>query len=119
MLLSSAEQKTISATNNRPINKVPSTYGQNTKVDPVPMKVKSASLASSSKSCPFKATVILTVSLQISSGSSYTVGVIHLIVVLLTYIPTEVPNLPNLHSIPYCPRVLFPVGIAIAYIKTK
>lgn len=113
ILLSKAEQKTISATNSNPINNVPSTYGQNTKVEPVPTNVKSTSLDSSSKSYPFNATVILTVSFQISSGSSCTLGVIHLIVVLLTYIPTEFPNLPKLHSIPYYPKVLFPVGIAI------
>ncbi len=96
-----AEQNTISATSNRPIRSVPITYGQNTNVEPVPTKVKSTSLFSSSKSYPFNATVILTVSFQIESGSSCTEGVTHLTVVLLTYIPIPTPNLPNLHSIPY------------------
>jgi hypothetical protein len=46
------------------------------------------------------------------SGSSETEGVTHFIVVLFTYIPTPDPNLPNLHSIPYCPTDPFEVGIA-------
>lgn len=112
-----AEQKTTSATSNKPIRRVATTYGQKTRVEPVPMNVKSTSLVSSSQSQPFIATVTLTVSLQIESGSSQTLGVTHLIVVLFKYTPMLVPNLPNLHWMPYWPVVPLPVEIAIGDIR--
>jgi hypothetical protein len=69
------------ATKRRPTSKVPIMKGQKPYSEPVPTKVKSASLESSSKSYPLSATVIFTVSLQMSSGSSEIEGVKHLIVV--------------------------------------